>query len=110
MIIKVNNRKIKVEVADNIIKRMMGLSFSEKKNMFFPMEFESRWSMWMFAVNYEIKMIFIDSDKKVVDILEGVPITPDPRTWKVYTPKKPCKYILETPFDIKVKIGDRVSW
>jgi uncharacterized membrane protein (UPF0127 family) len=110
MIIKVNGRTIEAEVADNFFKRMIGLSFSRRKNMFFLMEFEARWSLWMFAVEYPIKMIFIDKRKKVIDIKNGIPITNDPKTWKTYKPKEKCKYILETPFDLKVEIGDRLKW
>jgi uncharacterized membrane protein (UPF0127 family) len=110
MIIKVNGRTIEAEVADNFFKRMIGLSFSRRKNMFFPMDYEARWSLWMFAVKYPIKMIFISKGKEVVDIREGIPITSDPMTWKTYTPAEPCKYILETPFKLKIDIGDRLKW
>lgn len=110
MKIRIKTRVIEAEVADNLFKRMMGLSFSRRKNMFFPMEFESRWSLWMFAVKYPLKMIFIDKKKRVVDIKNGMPITSDPETWKTYTPSEPCKYILETPFVLDVKVGDMLSW
>jgi uncharacterized membrane protein (UPF0127 family) len=110
MKIKLKGSIIEADVADDIIKRAMGLSLCEKKNMFFPMPFQRKWSLWMFAVRYPIKMIFIDKDKKVIDIKNGEPITTDPRTWKVYIPKEPCKYILETPFDLKVKINDVLKW
>ncbi len=110
MIIKVNGQSIEAEVADNFFKRMKGLSFSRRKNMLFIMDYVRRWSLWMFTVKYPLKMVFIDKRKKVVDIKNGVPITDDPTTWKVYTPKEPCKYILETPFELKVNIGDRLKW
>jgi uncharacterized membrane protein (UPF0127 family) len=110
MKIKHKNSIIEADVADTFYKRMMGLSLSEKKNMFFFMPYEYRWSLWMFLVNYPIKMIFIDKNKNVIDIKEGKPISSDPDTWKTYSPSKPCKYILETPFDLKVKVGDKLSW
>ena len=110
MKIKHKNLLIEADVADTFYKRLMGLSLSEKKNMFFPMPYEAKWSLWMFLVNYPLKMIFIDKNKIVIDIKEGKPITSDTDTWKTYTPKKPCKYILETPFDMKIKIGDRLEW
>lgn len=110
MKIKIRNSVVKADVADNLYKRAMGLSMSEKKNMFFLMPYEDRWSLWMFLVSYPIKMIFINKDKMVVDIKEGKPITSDPKTWKTYVPKKSCRYILETPFDLKIKIGDKMSW
>lgn len=110
MIIRLNKQKIEADVADSFLKRLVGLSLSKRKNMLFPMSFEDRWSLWMFLVRYPIRMIFIDKKKIVVDIKEGIPITLDPGTWKVYTPEKACKYILETPFGIKVDIGDKLSW
>jgi uncharacterized membrane protein (UPF0127 family) len=110
MKIKIKNKAIEADIADDMIKRMMGLSLCEKKNMFFPMPFEDKWSLWMFAVRYPLTMIFIDKNRKVVDVHRGVPITPDPKTWKTYTPKTKCKYILETPFKIDVKVGDSLSW
>jgi uncharacterized membrane protein (UPF0127 family) len=110
MKLRLKNSVIEAEVADDFFKRMVGLSLSEKKNMFFPMPYESRWSLWMFAVRYPIKMIFISKDKTVIDIKKGVPITTDPKTWKVYTPKDPCMYILETPFNLKIKVGDKLGW
>ena len=110
MEIRVGKKSIETEVADTMVKRMMGLSLCDKKNMFFPLPFDDKWSLWMFAVRYPLKMIFIDKEKKVVDVKRGVPITTDPKTWKVYSPKEKCRYILETPFDIKIKIGDKLRW
>jgi len=110
MKIKLKGSVIEADVADDLVKRAMGLSLCEKKNIFFPMPFERRWSLWMFAVRYPIKMIFINKDKKVIDIQRGIPISTNPKTWKIYIPKEPCTYILETPFDLKIKIGDKLSW
>ena len=110
MKIKHKNSVIEADVADDFWKRMIGLSLSEKKNMFFTMPYEYKWSLWMFLVNYPLKMIFIDKNKNVVDIKEGRPISSNPDTWKIYVPQKPCKYILETPFDLKIKIGDKLNW
>ena len=110
MKIKIKNSTIETDVADNFWKRMIGLSFSKKKNMFFPLPYEAKWSLWMFLVRYPIKMIFIDKNKIVIDIKEAKPLSLNPETWKTYKPKKPCKYILETPFDLKIKIGDKLNW
>jgi len=110
MKIKIKGSLIEVDVADDFWKRAVGLSLSEKKNMLFPMPYESKWSLWMFLVKYPLKMIFIDKSKVVIDIKEGKPINSDPKTWKTYIPKKPCKYILETPFDLNIKVGDKLNW
>jgi uncharacterized membrane protein (UPF0127 family) len=110
MKIKIRNSVIEVDVADNFWKRLIGLSFSKKKNMFFPLPFKDKWSLWMFAVKYPLKIIFIDNKKIVIDVKEAIPLSLNPKTWKTYKPKKPCKYILETPYDFKIKIGDKLSW
>lgn len=110
MKIKLKNKIIEADVADKLWKRVIGLSFSKKKNMFFFLPYESRWSLWMFAVRYPIKMIFIDKNKIVIDIKEGKPLSFDIKTWRTYKPKKPCKYILETPFNLNIKIGDKIKF
>ena len=83
MKIRLKGSVIDADVADDFLKKTMGLSLSEKRNMLFPMPYESKWSMWMFAVRYPIKIIFIDKDRRVIDIKNGEPITTDPKTWKV---------------------------
>jgi uncharacterized membrane protein (UPF0127 family) len=110
MKIKLKNSVIETDLADDFWKRMVGLSLSKKKNMFFPLSYEDEWSLWMFLVRYPLKMIFIDKDKTVIDIKEAEPLSLNPRTWKIYKPRKPCKYVLETPHNLKIKIGDRLEW
>jgi uncharacterized membrane protein (UPF0127 family) len=110
MKIKLKSSLIEADLADNFWKRMVGLSFSEKKNMFFPLPYEDRWSLWMFGVRFPIKMIFIDKGKAVIDIKEAEPLSFNPKTWKTYKPNKPCKYILETPFNLNIKTGDKIRW
>jgi uncharacterized protein len=110
MKIKINKKTIEADIADDMIKRVMGLSIGEKRNMLFIMPYEYQWSLWMFAVKYPLTMVFIDKGKKIISVQKGMPITSDPKTWKTYTPEKPCKYILETPFKINVRAGDKLSW
>lgn len=110
MKIKVCKNTIEADIADNVFSHMIGLSFSKRRNMLFLMPFSDRWSFWMFGVRYPLRMIFIDGKKMVVDFKDALPLSLNPRTWRTYAPRKPCKYILEVPFKIKIKIGDRISW
>jgi uncharacterized membrane protein (UPF0127 family) len=110
MKIKLKNSVIEADLTDTFWKRLIGLSFSKKKNMFFPLSYEDEWSLWMFGVRYSLKMIFIDRNKVVVDIKEAEPLSLNPKTWKIYKPRKPCKYVLETPYSLKIKVGDKLSW
>ncbi|MEM5879649.1 MAG: DUF192 domain-containing protein [Candidatus Aenigmatarchaeota archaeon] len=110
MEIRLKNSTIEADVADSFLKQLLGLSFSKKKNMLFIMPYEKRWSFWMFLVRYPLKFIFLDSSKKVVDIKEGKPISLGLKTWKTYKSKEACKYVLETPFSLKIKVGDKLKW
>ncbi len=110
MRIKAGKTIIEADVADNIFKHMIGLSFSNKRSMLFLMPLSDRWSFWMFGVRYPLRMIFIDKNKIVVDIKDAMPLSLNPRTWRTYAPRKPCRYILEVPFKAKIKIGDRIIW
>jgi len=110
MKIKIKGTTLQCEVADNFWKRLFGLSFSKKKNMLFIFPQEAKWSFWMFLVRYPIKFVFINQQKTVVDVKVGKPISLNANSWKVYKPRKACKYVLETPFDLKVKIGDKVRF
>jgi uncharacterized membrane protein (UPF0127 family) len=110
MEIHTGKMKIEADTADNLFKHMIGLSLSKKRSMLFLMPFNDRWSFWMFGVRYPLRMIFIDKNKRVVDFKDAVPLSLNPRTWRTYTPKKTCRYVLEVPFKLKIKIGDRISW
>jgi uncharacterized membrane protein (UPF0127 family) len=110
MKIKLKNSVIEADFANSFWKRLIGLSFSKKRNMLFLMSYESKWSFWMFGVRYPLKMIFIDSNKKVIDIKEAEPLSLNLKTWKTYSPREPCKYVLETPSDLKIKIDDKLDW
>ncbi len=110
MKIRLKGSAVEADVADNFFSRMMGLSFTGKKNMLFTMDYEYRWPFWMFGVWYSLCIAFLDKDKKVVDVKNAKPLSLDPRTWRTYTPRKPAKYVFETPFDLKIKVGDRLEW
>jgi len=52
MKIKLKNSIVEADIADNFWKRLIGLSFSKKKNMLFTMSYEEKWPFWMFGVSY----------------------------------------------------------
>jgi len=110
MKIKLKSSIIEADIADNFWKRLIGLSFSKKKNMFFSMSYESKWSFWMFGVNYPLNIIFLDKNKEVVDVKKAEPLSLNPKTWRTYVPIKPCKYVLETPFELRIRVNDKLDW
>ncbi len=106
-----NGESIEAELANTHFKRMNGLSGSkEKKAMLFALPFSAKWSFWMPDMHYPIKIIYLNKEKEVVDIKDAIPMTWDVKTWKLYKPKKACKYVLETPFEYKIVVGDKLQF
>lgn len=106
-----SGEQIEAELANTHFKRSQGLSgCKEKKSMLFAFPFSMRWSFWMPGMHYPIKIIYLNKNKEVIDIKEAEPITWNVKTWRTYKPKKACKYVLETPFEHNIKIGDNLNF
>lgn len=104
---------LECEIAAAPWKQALGLSFSRRRrNMLFLFPFERRWEFWMFGMSYGLRIIFIDGRKRVIEVREAEPLSLNSRTWKVYAPEKPCKYVLEIPANSKYKFeeGDKLKW
>jgi len=88
-----------VLVADTPWKRMKGLMFKKKPEaLLLVFDKPGCHGIWMLGMRFPIDLVFIDSEKRVVDVFEGIkPVSWNPRTWKIYKPRKPVKYALELP-------------
>ncbi len=100
--ITIEDKEIKVEVADTEIFRNKGLgekeSLGENEGMLFVFEKENITpSFWMKDMKFAIDIIWID-DEKIVQIDEDVQ-PPEPKTpssaLKMYSPNQPVDYVLE---------------
>lgn len=100
-------------IAESFFSQLKGLMFEEKKKfdyaLVFPLAVEGRFSASIHCmfVFFPIDVIFLDRDKKVVDIKKSV---------KPFTlfcmPDRPAKYFVELP-DGKsqgIELGDRLNW
>ncbi len=103
----------KVKIADSFLKRLRGLMFSREKDfdyaLVFPFGFESRQraSIHMLFVFFPTDLVFLNNEKKVVDIVHGIkPFTP------MYVPKKAASYVVELPRGKAggISEGDALSW
>ncbi|MCD6226213.1 MAG: DUF192 domain-containing protein [Candidatus Aenigmarchaeota archaeon] len=104
-----------VKVANSIISKIKGLIFKKKGRLLLKFWFQDYHKIWMLFMKFPIDLVFIDKNKKIVDIIENIkPITFDIKTWKIYSPKKKCKYILEVESGLvkskKFSIGDQLAF
>lgn len=90
----------KIELADSVGKKTKGLMFRDSlakdAGLLMTFDAERKHEIWMFCMRFPIDIIFIDSDKRIVDIKHAArPMGKNPMTWRIYRPMKPCKYVLE---------------
>ncbi|AJC72555.1 hypothetical protein X802_10625 [Thermococcus guaymasensis DSM 11113] len=101
----------RVELADTFLKRFRGLMLVGNVNyaLVFVLPDESRLnaSIHMFFMLSDIDVIWLDSTRRVVDFTTA-------RKWRMYSPKRPAKYIIEGPMglikSLDVEEGDVINW
>lgn len=99
--------------ATNAFELSNGLMFSSKKRvdrgicLVMPTKEDVKFgaSVTMFFCIYGLDILFINTKNKVVDKVTLKPWVPN------YTPKKPCKYVIESTIGKfkDIKIGDSVE-
>lgn len=104
------------QIADSFLKRMRGLLFTKSSDLVLvsPCEDIASSTIHMFLMTYSLDVIWLDSEKKVVDVKKRIPpFNPlKPSTWKIYRPKEKAKYIIELgEGNAKdTEIGDKISF
>ena len=100
------------EIADTFFSRLRGTMFKNKLEKGLILKIPNTRSrsgsaIHMFFVKFPLDIIFADTNKEVVDT---VSINP----WKMYTPKKPARYVIEmekgTINSSKTEIGDKLDF
>ncbi len=104
-----------VEVADTAESRQMGLStrdcIDDNHAMLFVFDNPDLHGFWMKDMKFSIDIVWLDQDKRVVDIKQDV----SPATYpEVFYPSGTAKYVLETNpgllESVDVTIGSQLSW
>lgn len=107
------------EKADSMWKKAKGLSWRENlpsnKGMLFTFKRTIKPSMWMFGMRFPIDILFLDHDKKVKCVVENArPLGLSWRTWRVYSPECPSRYVLELNAgrikQTKTSVGDHLEF
>lgn len=118
--IKVRDLQVKAAVADSNEERKKGLSDREEIpldwGLLFVFDEEKKQAIWMKNMKFAIDIIWIDKDKKIVDIAHSAAPEPGKKDneLRVYTPRSASKYVLEINAGIaslnNVQVGDTVEF
>jgi len=96
--VKIEDKKIDVEIADTSAERQEGLMFRknlcEGCGMLFVYEEEKTPGYWMKNTKIPLDIIFIDSDLKVVNLFHAE--TCENKKCQTYSPENKSLYVLET--------------
>lgn len=115
----INDKTIKVEIADTSSKRAKGLggrqSLGENEGMLFVFERVDKHPFWMKGLSFALDFVWIKDDQ-VKDILENVQPpskdTPDSEI-PIYSSKEPINKVLElnkgTVAKLNIKVGDTIK-
>jgi len=101
-----------VRIAESFFGRLRGLMFEHRSDfnyaLVMPLSQDSRIraSIHMLFVFFPIAVFFVDEKKRVVDKALLKPFALN------YTPKKPCRYIIELPQEkfSCAEVGDLLEW
>jgi len=86
-----------------ILGQSLGLMFSHKKTIVFEFKNERKVSLHTFFVFFPITVLFLNSEKKIVEHTVMKP-------FRFYFPTHKSKYIVELPFETQKKIGEKVRF
>lgn len=107
---------VQAEIADTVSKRTQGLMFRkslhDNQGMLFVFEKEDSYSFWMKNMQISLDIIWIDKDKRIVDIKTNVP--PCKESCQGVAPREKAQYVLEVNMGFveknKVRAGDKVDF
>lgn len=94
--VKIDEKRMNLEIADTQEERQEGLMYRDnlcdKCGMLFIFDEEKKHDFWMKNTKIPLDIIFINSDKKIVDIIHADPCNV---FCESYIPNDEAKYVLE---------------
>lgn len=94
----VNDQVLTARIADTPAAREKGLSGTDSlpndQAMLFIFDGNGKWPIWMKDMLYNIDVIWLSDNKRVVDLLPN--LSPDSYP-KAFTPKQDARYVIELP-------------
>jgi len=99
------------KILKNIFSKSLGLMFSKKiknRGLIFKFKKEKLHSIHMLFVFFPIDILFLDKNKKVIEIKENL------KPFSFYCSKTKAKYFIELPKDTikrtKTKLNDKIDF
>jgi hypothetical protein len=104
----------KAEIAASPWSKTKGLMFrsalAEGEGLLMEFGGETKPAIWMPFMRFALDLVFIGADRRIVEVMENVrPISRNPGTWKVYVPRKCCRWVLETKAGRIKATGTRIG-
>lgn len=91
-LIKLNGKTLRIKDCPGF-SSVRGLMFDSLKDCDGALIYAN--SIWMPFVKHALTLFFLDKDFRIIKIQDAIPMTLDPKTWRVYACAK-AKYCLET--------------
>lgn len=118
--IKIGEKNYLLDVAKTSEEQEKGLakfeSIEDNQGMLFIFDTPGRWSIWMKDMKFNIDIIFLDENKKVVSIFKNVKseIHENIFNYRKYIPDYDSKYVIELKEgeieNNKIKLGDIINF
>ena len=119
-LIRIKDLSITAKIAANSKDRQKGLSKLESlpldQGELFVFDKSDKYEIWMKDMKFAIDIIWIDQDKRIVDIASNIPPEPGKKDQELqrYQPKQEAKYILEINAGLaslhNLQVGDQLSF
>jgi len=112
-LVKVGAQTFRVELADDALKRQIGLMFRDGLEpgtgmLFLGFGQSRRWPIWMKNTLIPLDIVWITEDLRIAGIHTAPPCKQDP--CPTYVPRNPASYVLEVNAgEFKGRIGQRVE-
>ncbi len=111
MIVNASKKRVLAKnfgVCNSSLSKAKGLMFSGKKTLVFIFGEERRISIHMFFVFFPIDILFLDKNRRVIEIKREL------KPFEVYRSRKCAKYFIEFPLGVVNKgntaLGDKIEW
>ena len=101
--------EIEVEVADNTLKRAIGLSLRKKGKMLFKFPRETQAPIDMMLMRDDLHLYFMNQEKEIIHVEKAEPWYKLPKKL-FHRPQKEYRYLLESFEELNLKEGDKIKF